>query len=855
MSQLSRRNFLQGMSAMGTGIAVARSGEEGKGQAKPEAPNPNAWRGLPDRVWIGPEYWANPLQDWRISRGKLECTNAAGNRNVHWLTRPLSEKGGTFEMEVTVGRAEEGTLMTGKGSAGFRIGIRGPVEDYRSAVISGNGLDAGFTAQGGLFLGRAKSQSPVKEVLNRQWIRLKLSAEQTGEDYLLRLFAYSAETGELLDDVRQEHTPADQLHGTIALVNNYSAGGRRATVPAFGFGRFVFHDWQVTGSKVEEHPERAFGPILFSQYTLSGGILKLTAQMPPLGEEDSQSVKLEIQGGQAPAWKMIGEETIHPEARTATFRIADWNDKTDMPYRLSYVQNTKSGNEPRARVYEWTGIIRKDPVDKDVITVADVSCNIHTAFPNAPFVANMAKLDPDLLAFTGDQFYESSGGYGIQTAPLDKAILDYLRKWWLHGWTWRELMKDRPSISIPDDHDVYQGNIWGEGGAGQQETQEAGGYRLPPEWVNVVHRTQTSHHPDPFDPTPARQNISVYYGHLTYGRLSFAILADRMFKTGPDGEVPPTGGRADHVTDPNFDPKTADLEGLELLGERQLKFLREWAADWKGADMKIVVSQTIFTAMATTHGGNRQRLRADYDTNGWPQTERDKALKEMRKCFAVHLAGDQHLPAVVHYGIDDFKDAGVAFAGPAVNTGYPRWWEPEEPGQNRLPGSPENTGDFLDHFGNKMTVLAVKNGAAEPSPKLLEGLQDKASGMGVVRFDKRKQEITIECWPFLADPTEPHSQFPGWPIVVKMLDNYARKPAGYLPTLKIQGTENPVVQVINDKTQEIEYTLRIRGKSFRPMIFDAEATYTVKIGSEGPIAVDRLKNLKPGAEGTIEVAV
>lgn len=855
MSQLNRRNFLQGMSAIGAGMAVVGSSDRAEGQPNREAPNPNAWPGLPDRVWIGPEYWANPLQDWRLSQGKLECTNAAANRNVHWLTRSLGEKGGTIEMEVIIGRAEEGTLATGKGSAGFRIGIRGPVEDYRSGVVLGSGIDAGFTAAGGLFLGRVKSQSPVKEVLNRQWIKLKLTAEQTGEDYLLHLFAYSVESGELLDDIQQEHTPADQLHGGIALVNNFAAGGRRMNAPAFGLGRFVFSDWKIMGSKVEEHPERAFGPILFSQYTLSHGILKLTAQMPPLGADDSKTVKLEIQPDPFQGWQMAGEEPIHTEACTATFRIEGWNDNTDTRYRLSYIQNYKSGNETRSRVYEWTGTIRRDPVDHDVVTVADVCCNIHTAFPNAPYVANMAKLDPDFLAFTGDQFYESSGGFGIQTEPLDKAILDYLRKWWLHGWTWRELMKDRPSISIPDDHDVYQGNLWGEGGAEKQATQEAGGYRLPAEWVNVVHRTQTSHHPDPFDPAPIKQNISVYFGALTYGRLSFAILADRMFKTGPDGEVPPTGDRPDHVIDPNFDPKTADLEGLELLGERQLKFLREWAADWKGADMKAVISQTIFTAMATTHGGNRQRLRADYDTNGWPQTARNKALKEMRKAFAVHVAGDQHLPAVVHYGIDDYKDAGVALAGPAVNVGYPRWWEPDHPGENRPPGSPENTGDFLDHFGNKMTVLAVKNGPAEPSPKLLEGLADKTSGLGIVRFDKRKREITIECWPFLAEPTMPHSHFPGWPITLKMLDNYGRKPAAYLPTLKIQGTKNPVVQVINESTNEIEYTLRISGDSFRPMVFDAEATYTLKIGAEEPTLVENLKNLKPDADRTIEVTV
>jgi hypothetical protein len=241
-----------------------------------------------------------------------------------------------------------------------------------------------------------------------------------------------------------------------------------------------------------------------------------------------------------------------------------------------------------------------------------------------------------------------------------------------------------------------------------------------------------------------------------------------MFKTAPEGVVPPTGSRGDHVTDPNFDPKTADVPGAELLGERQMKFLREWATDWSDADMKAVISQTIFTAMATTHGGGRERLRADYDTNGWPQTARTAALREMQKAAAVHIAGDQHLPAVVQYGIDQHRDGPYAFAGPAVNVGYPRWWEPTEPGKNRQPGAPENTGDFLDHFGNPMTVMAVFNGAIEPRGNVLEMLQEKSSGLGLVRFDKARRTVTFECWPYLADPTVAGTQMPGWPVTVEV---------------------------------------------------------------------------------------
>jgi hypothetical protein len=311
--------------------------------------------------------------------------------------------------------------------------------------------------------------------------------------------------------------------------------------------------------------------------------------------------------------------------------------------------------------------------------------------------------------------------------------------------------------------------------------------------------------------------------------VSFAILADRMYKTGPEGVAPPTGGRGDHVKDPNFDPRTADVEGAELLGPGQIKFLREWAADWRGAEMKAVISQTIFTAMATTHGAERMRLVADYDTNGWPQTARNAALREIRKAFAFHLAGDQHLPAVVHYGIDEHRDAGVAFAGPAVNVGYPRWWEPESPGQNRQPGASEITGDFTDHFGHPLTVLAVANGAQKPDASGVLGLMtQKASGLGLVRFDKRRRKIRIDCWPYLTDPADGQSeQFPGWPVEIDQMENFGRRAAAHLPKLQFARGQRPVVQIL-EASGEVLYTLRAPGEEFQPPVF-AMGRYSVRV--------------------------
>jgi alkaline phosphatase D len=772
---VSRRRFISGSVSLAA-TTLAAPWLRGAAAQKP-AGFRSRWHESPDRIWLGAECWANPLQDWRIANGRIECAHAAPDRNVHALTCHLGDRRGTLDMRVQLGPIA-GTLAPAAW-AGFRVGARGPLGDYRNNLIQSRGLDAGIDSSGVLFIGEARSASPVSLVGGD--VELRLSAAPGGDGYTVRLTARSA--GRDVGTVANDNVPARQLVGNLALVSHVpgrpAANGNLsptqiATGPPPAPSRsaaFWFADWRISGSKVDTRGEHRFGPILFSQYTLSGGVLKLTAQLPPLGAQDSASVRLQVRKGKR--WSTIGESPIDPVARTATFRIAEWDDRHDVAYRVAY---TLAFRNRRSEEHVWEGTVRRDPVEKPVITVADVSCNTHQAFPNAEYVAKMAMLDPDLLAFTGDQFYESSGGYGIIRMPVDLAIVDYLRKWYLHGWTWRELMRDRPSVSLPDDHDVYQGNLWGESGDGRRTTQAAGGYDMAAEWVNAVYRTQTAHHPDPYDPTPGRRGAIQYYGPLTYGRVSFAILADRQYKSGPEGKVPPTGTpRGDHVTDPAFDPKTADVSGLTLLGDKQEQFLHEWADDWRGAVMKAIISQTVFTALPTTHGPERMVLRADYDTNAWPQTPRNRAVREMLRARAFHIAGDQHIPAIVQYGIDGHRDGPIAFAGPAVNVGYPRWFEPAAAAYLKPKNGADVTGDFTDHFGHPMTVLAVKNGKVTPSQDDVKQLMDdKAAGLGLVRFDKANRRVIVECWPYLADVSKPGTQMPGWPMTFD-IDRIYRK--------------------------------------------------------------------------------
>lgn len=790
------------------------------------------WADTHDRVWIGSEFWANPMEDWRIAGGRLECTAGATNRNVHILTRQIGARDGTFEMSVEVGLAGRAGMP---GNAGFHVGIQDEIDDYRARTLRGSGIFAGLTTTGEVLIGprESGSQGKVAGLADFDSVRLRVHVKQTKVNQQFEtqvaLTVTVGDSGEP-QTFRQTLRGRKRLSGNIALAQNLALPAQERNRP-----RFWFRKWSMKGPKLDAYEDQKFGPILWAMHTLSdsrgddGYVLKMTAQMPPLGADDSQTVRLQLR--EDDQWKTIQEQPIDPVARTARFRIQKWDATRGVSYRLAYTVRDKSGQQT---FHHFAGTVRRDPVDRDV-KVAGFTGNTDSGFPNREVERNVTIHDPDVLFFSGDQIYERVGGYGIIRAPVDRAVLNYLRKWYLLGWAFRDLMRDRVTICLPDDHDVYQGNIWGNGGNSVPSIREhqQGGYAQHRDFVNAVHRTQTSHHPDLFDSTPVKQNISVFYGDMVYGRVSFAIIADRMFKSGPT-KVATWPGRPDHLNDPSYDVRRLDKPGVKLLGDRQLKFLNHWAADWRSADVKCVLSQTIFCNLANYHGHDKEFIYADLDSNGWPQTGRRRALDAMRKGFAFHYAGDQHLPSIVHHGLDEFSDAGFSFCVPSIAAGYPRSWRPDDEGravENRPDDGLPNTGNYWDGFRNKMTVHAIGNPEPMNRPGRLRTLHDKASGFGLVTFHKEKGEITIDCYRLLIDAANPQSgdQFAGWPKTIRVKDNYGRKAAAWLPTLEVTGLTNPVVQVVQEDSGDVVYTIRIRGNKFQPHVF-APGKYQVKVG-------------------------
>ena len=556
--------------------------------------------------------------------------------------------------------------------------------------------------------------------------------------------------------------------------------------------------------------------VAFALYTHQNGVLKLSAQLFPLKPGEKREARLEFKRNGK--WSEAAKVEVHYPGWDAHFRIEKWDNTKSVPYRVLHGEKAK-----------FEGLVRRDPSNKDEIVVANLSCNSsRTNGPRKEIVDNLRRHDPDLLFFGGDQHYRHT---------------EHTTGWIEFGLQYRDIIRDRPTICIPDDHDVGHGNVWGESGKRSRIRGDAdGGYRYPVKYVNQVQRQQTSSLPDPVDPKPVNRDIGVYFTRLTVGGVDFAILEDRKFKSGPAGKIPKMGPRPDHINDPKYDPNKIDLPGLELLGPRQEKFLEDWSADWTDAEMKGVLSQTAFCGAVHMHGGPKSRLLADLDCNGWPQTPSRRALSLVRRAWAVHLCGDQHLAVVVKHGITNHGDGPYGFTGPAlVNTIYGRWWHPldEKAGPNPVPASPlPGTGEVKDGLGNKIAMLAYAN------PENRNDEKKRADGYGIVRFNKKTRKVTLECWPRFCDVTDGDKvQYSGWPITIDQDANDGRKITGWLPELRFEKGVNPVVQVIEESMNEVLYTTRPKGNRFQPRVY-SKGKHTVKIGLQKPDS-KILKSLDP----------
>lgn len=701
------------------------------------------WRGT--GPWPGPDFWSTPMYDWPVSSGSITAP-AAVNRTLSVLTSSLANTGASATISAKL--SFSGSAITGSDSiperfaTGFSIGRQGYVSDYRSAaVLAKSSIFASIRADGRLQILNEKSIKTVSFrggplVLTLNIIRIKRRAR------LSLTAVQGVKTVSVTSTV-----PLNRVTGGVALeMDGEIKGGARPTLV------FVtFKDFSMVGPMVNNQPDRAFGPILWTQYMISDDSLRIQAQLAPLEQRYSVTLYLKYSNG----WSLAGNAKSDSLSRTALFRIPNWNGGQTREYqvRIRYM----------GKIYRWGGTIRSIPTASK-FKLAVFSCDEGYLFPMNDVVSQVNRQNPDMLAFVGDQIYDEPAGFDPESnieparfASIKVAMLDYLHKWYRFGWTWREVISNRPSIMMPDDHDVYQGNLFGAGGVRLPDRSELiwslGGYIMPGRWVTGIEKTHVGHLPSPAVDITLPIGIKPYFTDIRYGDIGIAVLEDRKFKTGPQ----------------MLDPRLRSAgDGAELLGPAQENFVRNWCRDWKNVTMKIAISATIFSK-ATTHVGRElRRGRYSQDSGAWPRSARNRAVRMLGDANVLTIHGDQHLGVLLRQGIDDFDDAGYSFMVPGIANGFPRaWW----PGVESRPAPGDKfTGRFVDDAGHPINVLAVGNPDGSSidlnwwtSPPD-EVAYRKGSGYGLVILDK--SDMTAEFNLYRVGRGE--QQFAGFPHSVKL---------------------------------------------------------------------------------------
>lgn len=307
---------------------------------------------IPKRTWIGPEYWANPIQDWQLNNNRIECLVSNKNRNIHHLTRQLGEKKGIFEVQVSLGLLNSEITSKNKNWVGFSIGAKGKFDDYRNHTVFDKGLNIGIGTNGSLFIGETNINNKNDAVIKalKKGVDLNVKAIPLNNKYKIEVSLYKIGSKELLSRISKRNVSPENLTGDIVLVSHFDTKKEYNSV----YKKSVwFKNWLIKGSKIVNKDEQSLGPILFSQYTLSKNLLKLATQLAPI---DHSTKQVEFQIKKEENWETIAKETIDKSNRTATFRIENWNDSVDYNYRLVYNLDEANGKNTD---YFLEGVIQK----------------------------------------------------------------------------------------------------------------------------------------------------------------------------------------------------------------------------------------------------------------------------------------------------------------------------------------------------------------------------------------------------------------------------------------------------------------------------------------------------------------
>jgi len=125
------------------------------------------------------------------------------------------------------------------------------------------------------------------------------------------------------------------------LFTNAQVGEPPVKAPFKKLDLYCVNDWWNHAKQVKDSPNLIIDVdvprnevICFGIYTTHNNIMKMTAQFFPLYPDETREVRLELK--KDGEWQEVAKEMVNDIGWSALFRIENWDDTKDVPYRLRH---------------------------------------------------------------------------------------------------------------------------------------------------------------------------------------------------------------------------------------------------------------------------------------------------------------------------------------------------------------------------------------------------------------------------------------------------------------------------------------------------------------------------------------
>lgn len=740
------------------------------------------WNTIPDQPWLGYSFWCNSYLDWKVENNRvIAFPFRKYRRTAHYSAQQIKRKSGSLKVSVTTGFSKN----RNSGYLGLLIGAGSNKLNEKTNLLIHNNLPNSNThlfaidKKGVISLSDYSADTNIYShqldsfiFTNSASVNMEISYKSFADSTLICFQIRNTSNKVFNDTIILKNTSIPL--GSIAL--SYSC---EKSFKSFGW----FDDLYIEGNVLEK--AETTGPLLNSFYTITDKNILLTIQLQPFEVSSSDEFELYFNSIKTNNYR------THFKYDKLTHQIRFKISTKKLPTKVNY--EIKYTGKQTIRPFYINGKINTVLPEKEMSIMA-LNCNgfpfmhegeydyNHLWYPYEQIEKGYNKFKPDLVVFLGDQFYESRPSMPITKEPF--CYLDYLYKWNLYCLQFRNITANTPTIILTDDHDVYQGNLWGNGGVsaetinkadlrkyyqGNYDTwqQDNGGYFMPKDFVNMAITSQTSHLPKPYK--RKTKGLTNYYTSYQFGDFDFAILEDKKYKSAPVN----IQHQIFNGIPLNDSLTTQELnnDNFTLLGKKQLKFLNKFV-EKESDNLKIILTQSAYASLTTINQeshplkdlpatlSGKHKLNRDMDTNGWPKTGRDKAMSIIGTEPVLFLCGDQHMGSVVEL-FDTLNNGTHFFTIPSISNTWPRTWLPSDSTDSSSP-----LGIHYDGFGNKMNVVAVANPTIEThSP---QNINKKSPGFGIIILNSVEKSAVLHAYPLYFDELNTIQEYNGWPININL---------------------------------------------------------------------------------------